>query len=237
METSRNHTKPTAGMSRLRRNAIAAASVAGLAALAVGGAAAADEAKPGDPLYSVDRALETVGINDGGSEERLAETQELVDEGELDLAVETADEAVDDMGDLDETDATDLTGLLNAAQSVLSEGSDQSLERRTQVAEMLTFMATTELTGKEFGQAVSQHARGTWVDDAAPSDESADPSVDPSADELATVDPSGDPEASLSDEAAEPSATAPGKSDGKGKSSEHAKAKPAKAAKVGKSDK
>lgn len=163
---SQSHTAP-AGVSRLRQRALIAASVAGIAALAVGGAAAADEAKPGDALYEIDRALEDLGINDGGDEERLEEAQELVEEDDVEGALEAAEEALEDMDELEGDEAEELSGLLNAAQSVLTNGSEQSLERRTQVAEMLVFMATTDLKGKEFGQAVSQHARGTWVDPEA----------------------------------------------------------------------
>ncbi|MDN4473808.1 hypothetical protein [Demequina zhanjiangensis] len=160
-------------LSPMRRRAAAAAGLAGLAAIVVGGAAAADEAKPGDYLYEVDRALEDLGINDGGAEERLEETEELIEEGDVEGALESADEAVEEMdedAELDEEDLEELTGLLHAAESVLKNGSEQSLERRTQVAEMLTFMATTDLKGKEFGQAVSQHARGIWVDPEAEED-------------------------------------------------------------------
>ncbi|WNM25361.1 hypothetical protein [Demequina capsici] len=151
-----------------RRRAVAAAIALGaLGAFAAGGIAAADEAAPGDVLYGVDRALESVGINDGGAHERLLEVQRLVARGEVDEALQLSVEAVDDMDSLDPADVEELTGILHAAEAVLSDGSDQSLDKRAQVADMLTFMAETDLTGKDFGQAVSAHARGIFVDDSA----------------------------------------------------------------------
>ena len=217
---SQSHTA-SAGVSRLRQRALIAASVAGIAALAVGGAAAADEAKPGDALYEIDRALEDLGINDGGDEERLEEAEELVDEDEVELALEAAEEALEDMDELEGDEAEELSGLLNAAQSVLTNGSEQSLERRTQVAEMLVFMATTDLKGKEFGQAVSQHARGTWVDPEAVDEETTEDETVAEGDEVTGEDEIVDEELTLDDEKAAAKAE---------KAAEKAEAKAAKAA-------
>lgn len=152
-----------------RRGAIALA-LAGLGAVAFGGAAMADEAAPGDFLYGLDRALEVVGINNGGAQERLAEVQALLADDEVEQALDTSVEAVEDMDGMDDDEAEELAGILHAAESVLNEGSEQSLERREQVAAMLTFMTQTELTGREFGQAVSQHARGIVEPEAADED-------------------------------------------------------------------
>ncbi len=130
----------------------------------------ANGAAPGDTLYGFDRALEGAGIGDGGLEERLAEAGDLMDEGRVDDALDHAAEALtEEQDDLDENDDGELTdeeklgrqeALLAAAEAVLANGSEQSLEVRTRVAEKLRWMATTELTGKEFGQAVSALARG-----------------------------------------------------------------------------
>ncbi|WP_084075303.1 hypothetical protein [Demequina sp. NBRC 110052] len=187
---SQSHTA-SAGVSRLRQRALIAASVAGIAALAVGGAAAADEAKPGDALYEIDRALEA------------------------------AEEALEDMDELEGDEAEELSGLLNAAQSVLSNGSEQSLERRTQVAEMLVFMATTDLKGKEFGQAVSQHARGIWVDPETVDEETTEDETVAEGDEVTGEDEIVDEELTLDDEKAAAKAE---------KAAEKAEAKAAKAA-------
>jgi hypothetical protein len=158
---------------RTKLLAIVAGSVAALLGFA-GIAYAADGAVPGETLYGFDRALENVGIGDGGLEERLAEAGEMIDDGQVDegLAHATAalteeQEGFDENGDGEENEEEGLArreALLAAAEAVLSNGSEQSLEVRTRVAEKLEWMATTELTGKEFGQAVSQLARGISLD-------------------------------------------------------------------------
>ncbi|WP_062204539.1 hypothetical protein [Demequina salsinemoris] len=158
------------GRTRMQRRAAAAIAAAAVITVTFGGVAAANEAAPGDALYGLDRALERLGVNAGGAHERLLEMRELLADGDVDDALDLSVEAVDAMDDLDEAEADELTGLLHAAESVMSNGSEQSAERRAQVAAMLTFMAETDLTGREFGQAVSQHARGI-VDDE--SDEAA----------------------------------------------------------------
>lgn len=229
---SQTHTA-TAGVSRLRQRALIAASVAGIAALAVGGAAAADEAKPGDALYEIDRALEDLGINDGGDEERLEEAEELVEEDEVELALEAAEDALEDMEELEGDEAEELSGLLNAAENVLKNGSEQSLERRTQVAEMLVFMATTDLKGKEFGQAVSQHARGIWVDPETVDEETTE------GDEVTGDDEIVDEELTLEDDkAAAKAEKAAAKAEAKAaKAAEKAAKKAEKAANKGKAGK
>lgn len=72
---------------RFRRALAVAASAALLFALS-GVAMAADAAAPGDPLYGVDRALERVGIGDGGMGERIEEFEALLDRGNNDEAFE-----------------------------------------------------------------------------------------------------------------------------------------------------
>jgi len=134
----------------------------------------ANDAVPGDALYGFDRALERAGIGDGGLKERLAEAGDLMEQGRVDEGLKHAAEAVaDEQEELDEDDDGELTdeervgrqeALLAAAEAVLANGSEKSLEVRTRVAEKLRWMATTELTGKEFGQAVSALARGESLD-------------------------------------------------------------------------
>ena len=139
-----------------------------------GVAYAADGAVPGDTLYGLDCALEDVGLGDGGLEERLGEAGELMDDGQVDEGLALAAEALsEEQEDLDEDGDGEVSeeeesagreALLAAAEAVLSNGSEQSLEVRTRVAEKLRWMATTELKGKEFGQAVSNLARGISLD-------------------------------------------------------------------------
>ena len=63
------------------RVAMAAAALVVLVMLPGGMAYAANGAKPGDLLYGLDRALEGIGIGDGGADERLAESLALVASG------------------------------------------------------------------------------------------------------------------------------------------------------------
>jgi len=149
--------------------AIVVASIVALLAFA-GVAYGANGAVPGDTLYGFDCALEGVGIGDGGLEERLAEAGELMDKGQVDEGLALAAEALtDEQEEFEEDGDGEENGeegpgrreaLLAAAEAVLANGSEQSLEVRTRVAEKLRWMATTELTGKEYGQAVSRLARG-----------------------------------------------------------------------------
>ncbi len=176
---------------RLPRRAAAAIAAAAVVALSFGGAAAADEAAPGDALYGLDRALERLGINAGGAEERLLEVQALVADGQIDEALDLSVEAVEDMDDLDEEQAEELAGLLSAAESVMSEGSETSAERRAQVSAMLTFMAETDLTGREFGQAVSERARGIVSDDDADAAEDSNTADESTTDDFAADDAPG----------------------------------------------
>lgn len=59
---------------------------------------AADRAIPGDVLYPLDRALEAVGLTSPLVEERLLEAISLTERGEMVLAVETANEALAELG-------------------------------------------------------------------------------------------------------------------------------------------
>lgn len=59
---------------------------------------AADRAVPGDVLYPLDRALEAVGLTSPLVEERLLEAIALTERGEMVLAVETANEALAELG-------------------------------------------------------------------------------------------------------------------------------------------
>ena len=128
--------------SRWRMRAAIAGGVALLGAALVGTAAAADDAAPGDALYSIDRALEDVGVGDGGDEERIEEALELTEDGDSDGALELLAEEVDDT---DETGSS--AALLAAAAAIRENGSEASAEVHARVAAMLEWMASTDATG------------------------------------------------------------------------------------------
>jgi hypothetical protein len=187
---------PASAVPVWRRRLVAALAVAGV--MVVGGAgmaSAADSANPGDALYSLDRALENIGIGDGGADERYDEAADLVEQGDETGALDAAAEGAEEDGD-EET----ASQLLAVAQQLRENGSEQSADVHERVATMLEWMATTDATGKEFGQGVSLHARGLWVDEPGEDDGTVDPSPSPS--------PSVSPEDDV---------TKPGKPDGAGK--------------------
>ncbi len=151
-----------------KRRLVVTGGVAALATVGVGGAAvASDGAAPGDLLYSVDQAFEAVGIGNGGTQERLDEAARLTEKGQPDQALEHAANALRKEGDEDAARA-----LVQAALAVQNQGAEQSVEVRAEVSEMLQWMGSTDAEGRDFGQGVSERARG--VEEAASHGKSAD---------------------------------------------------------------
>lgn len=144
---------PVAHRAPWRRRILGGVSVAAALGIGFAGAAAADDAAPGDALYGLDRALEAVGVNAGGAEERLLEVRALVERGDVDGALEHAE------GSMEDLDAAAAAGLRAAAAAVLDAGSEQSADVREQVAALLLWMSETDLEGEEFGRAVAEQAR------------------------------------------------------------------------------
>jgi len=134
---------------KLVTSALSVFAVIGMTGVAV----ASDAAAPGDPLYGIDRALERIGINDGGITERLEEAGTLADHG---LTVEALKHAADAVSSRSPQAAS---ALEEAAQAV-QDGQGPNLD----VAAMLTWMASTDLTGKQFGQNVAERARALGAD-------------------------------------------------------------------------
>jgi len=90
----RSVSRAQSGAERIARRRLAVVGVSAVAIFAAGGVlgAIADQAVPGDVLYSVDRAYEWVGRfvgpNAPSSEERLMEAITLIDRGREQEAVE-----------------------------------------------------------------------------------------------------------------------------------------------------
>jgi hypothetical protein len=155
---------------RLRRALAATVSAVVLFGSVSGVALAADGADPGDGLYGIDRALERVGIGNGGVEERLEEARTLAGRGDVALGLRHAaaafeDEAADDPsggevegegsggddigdgapggGEPAGDGATSNAGeaLLAAAETVRSAGAERSQEVRDGVAALLTYLS------------------------------------------------------------------------------------------------
>lgn len=131
---------------KLVPNALSVLMVIGLAGVAV----ASDEAAPGDFLYGIDRALERIGVNNGGVGERLSEASIVADEGDAVEALNHAAEAVSS----ESPEAADA--LLSAARTLATS---DGIGAREEVAGMLEWMSTTDATGRAFGQGVAERAR------------------------------------------------------------------------------
>ena len=137
---------------KLVTSALSVFAVIGMTGVAV----ASNAAAPGDPLYGIDRALERVGINDGGVTERLEEAGTLADHG---LAVEALNHAADAVS----SKSPEAASALQEAARNVQDGQSPNLD----VAAMLTWMASSDLTGRDFGQAVAEQARALGADPKA----------------------------------------------------------------------
>lgn len=146
-----------------------------LLASMTGVAIAADEAAPDDDLYGVDQAMEKVGIGAGGAAERLAEATALAEKGKSAEALRHAAASIGT--DSDDGDATEAAeALLAAAEAVLSTDEGDADEVRQAVADMLTWMATSDVTGQDFGNGVAERAKAisTEDDDADAAEDAAE---------------------------------------------------------------
>jgi hypothetical protein len=167
------------------------------AVLVVGGmtglAWAANGSAPGEALYGLDRALEHVGIGNGGAPERLAEIRALFEAGDIPGGLSHAGEVVGAQEESPADEGANAAEALQAAAArVVEVGSEASAEVRQQVAALLTYLS--ENVGQVDGQQVAELARqiagtgeGTGPPDGVPPVEPGPPvSVPP-------VDPPGPP--------------------------------------------
>lgn len=176
----------------MRRVGFAGIGALVLGASVAGAAAAADGSAPGDPLYSLDRALEHVGIDNGGLKERIDEATKLADQGENEQAVEHLAESLKSQGD-----STSAQNLLQVAAQIRTNGSARSADVHAAVADMLEWMATTDLTGKDFGQGVAAHAHligATHGKDATTTDGTTTTAPGKSGDVHGKPDATGNPD-------------------------------------------
>ncbi len=161
--------EPSSARAHRRRGWLASSPRFGTALAAVlllvgmtGVAFASNDAAPGDSLYGIDRALENVGLGAGGLGERLLEAGALVNHGRSAEALAHAAKALDASGGEDEDVTAAAAALHSAAQRLeaMDLDADNDMTVRSRVAEMLTWIAGTDLTGQDFDQGVSQLARG-----------------------------------------------------------------------------
>ncbi len=149
---------------RLHTRAAAVATAALVTFGGLGGVAlAANGAVPGDTLFGLDRALETVGIGNGGNAERLNEVKALVDQGRADSGLEHAARIV-------EGNTGAQAALLAAAERI--RGLDQAASHEG-VATLLTYLS--ENVGSVDGATVAELARAVRGNDPAGPPEAVPP--------------------------------------------------------------
>ncbi|HKZ30649.1 MAG TPA: hypothetical protein VJ482_13580 [Acidimicrobiia bacterium] len=156
----RGHRVGTSVRSLRRRITTVAATVALLFGSGSVVASAADGASPGDLLYGVDRALEAVGIGNGGAAERLEEVEQIVADGDVVGGLQHAAALV--AGAVDETAASPgnqaaSAALASAAQRVKATRSNQADTTRTEVGALLDYLA--ENIGHVDGRKVAELSR------------------------------------------------------------------------------
>lgn len=140
--------------------------VSGLAGVAV----ASDDAAPGDFLYGIDRALESIGVGAGGASERISEAWALFESGHVADAVSHATQAVDVLGSADPTsqlsiETANRADALRSAAAKVGFGDDDSAsaEVRAAVSAMLNEIAAglkdPAFEGGILGQSIAEVAR------------------------------------------------------------------------------
>ncbi len=125
-----------------RRVAALAAAVTLLVGGGAGAAVAADGAAPGDVLYGLDRALEVLGIRDGGAVERLDEVEHLVLDGDVPRGLEHAAEMIRSVVPTSATDrGTAVAALESAAERVRAARAGGAGAADGEVSELLEYLA------------------------------------------------------------------------------------------------
>lgn len=153
---------------RLRTRTAAIAATVLMTFGGLGGVAyAANGAVPGDVLYGLDRALEAVGIGNGGSAERLEEVTALVEQGHAERGLEHAAAMV-------EGNAGAQAALLAAAERI--GGFDRAAAHEG-VAALLTYLS--ENVGSVDGATVAELAQAVKVNDAGGPPEGVTPGGPP----------------------------------------------------------
>jgi hypothetical protein len=143
-----------------------------------GVAVAANGAKPGDLLYGLDQALETIGIGDGGVAERITEAQSLIDEGETSSAItQIADlvqeEAPSSVDSYSPEAAKASEALRGAAERLRGDEVGPAEENlRSAVAaildEIATMLQSDEFDGQALGARIAEMARALGVGEGSP---------------------------------------------------------------------
>ena len=141
----------------LRRVMALAASVAVLFALS-GVAIAADGAVPGDLLYGVDRAMERIGIGDGGVDERIVEFDALIERGRHQDAFDILDEFAESAPEVEASRAQRHIELAATKSNVIADAAQEKVAAKQQLIEDNRGNDGAG-NGRDFGQGVSDEAQ------------------------------------------------------------------------------
>jgi hypothetical protein len=151
---------------RLRPQLVMAATAVLLFSGVSGVAIAANGAAPGDPLYGIDRALEKIGIGAGHAQERLAEANSLLSDGDAREALRHAAQVFDETDDVSEAlEIQDARAALENAAGSLDDddGATSNDLVRDNVSTLLEYLRENlgkqvGADGKDFGQGVADLA-------------------------------------------------------------------------------
>jgi hypothetical protein len=134
---------------------------AGALVIALGGVAmASDESVPGDTLYGLDRALESVGIGDGGVEERILEFDALMGYGEEQQAFELLADSIE------ESDGADLEKAMQHLEMAATRSSPSAESALERVAALHALIAQFKdlddgiTDDRDLGEEIASIARG-----------------------------------------------------------------------------
>jgi hypothetical protein len=171
--------RPAATPVPVRRALLRPRTIAAAAAILVLGnaglAAAADGAVPGDLLYPVDRAYESIGaalgFHVGGSAERLDEAQVLLERGNVSAAIETAAAT---LGDGLAAEALELT--TSADDPTTASAPDGGEDLQAAVGALIEAIRSDDKDDiKQAARTVAETARGEPFDaDQGPGKDSGD---------------------------------------------------------------
>jgi hypothetical protein len=146
------------------RLAPVAAALSGLLVMGMTSVAvAADGAAPGDILYGIDRALENLGVGDGGIDERITEAGELMTHGApVDALIHLDESLVDDEDQVTEEVTARVQIHLDLAGTMINP---DAADVQATVASIRAFIEAHRghgvgVDGREFGEGVAENAKG-----------------------------------------------------------------------------
>jgi hypothetical protein len=168
-----------------------------------GVAAAANRAVPGDFLYPLDLAFESIGIGAGGVNERLEEFDVLVTRGEHELAFELLDEFSATASDSEAAQAQAHIVSTAARSSLFAAAVQDKVDEKREFIEENQGRGTG-LEGRDFGQGVATRT---------PSQPTQEAAKDTGPEEHSNNENQSPPEHSSSNSSSESTDADPGKSE------------------------